>query len=85
MKTLMALLIVNDGSPIMTHRTLAKLRGKSPRTLLNELSARRNPIPMWKDGGDWICTVADVAAWIDRQREQALTTDRRLQDEFGDE
>lgn len=55
MRTLLALLIANDGRPPMTHDELARLRGLSPRTVLREISEGRCPVPMWKDGSKWLC------------------------------
>lgn len=82
MRTLMALLIANEGRPTMTYKEFAKLRDKAPRTVLNEISARRAPVPMWKDGDNWVCNVSDVAAWLDRERDAAIAADPRLQDDF---
>jgi len=72
MKTQFALLLMTEGRPVMTHNELAKLRGKSPRTVMNEIHAKATPVPMWKDGSSWVCNVADVASWLDDQREQAI-------------
>ena len=82
MTTYMALLMSNELRPTMTHLQLAKLRNKSPRTVLNEISAKRCPVPVWKDGGDWLCNVADVAAWMDRERDAAIKALPSLQDDY---
>lgn len=82
MKTLMALLIANEGRPTMTHHELAKLRNKSHRTVQNEISAGQCPVPVWKDGATWLCNVSDVAAWLDRERDAAIAGDKRLQQDF---
>jgi len=82
MKTLMALLIANEGRPTMTHHELAKLRNKSHRTVQNEISAGACPVPVWKDGATWLCNVSDVAAWLDRERDAAILADKRLQADY---
>jgi hypothetical protein len=82
MKTLMALLIATEGRPTLTHRELAKLRSKSHRTVQNEISAGLCPVPIWKDGNTWLCNVADVAAWLDRLRDEALAAAPRLEGDF---
>lgn len=82
MKTLMALLITTEGRPTMSHHELAKLRSKHHRTILNEISAGLCPVPAWKDGGNWLCNVADVAAWLDRLRDEAIAADPRLLRDF---
>lgn len=82
MKTLLALLIVNEGRPTMTHHEFAKLRNKSPRTIQNEISAGECPVPVWKDGGAWLCKVSDVADWIDRERDNAILADGRLRGDY---
>ena len=82
MKTLMALLIANEGRPTMTHHELAKLRNKSHRTVQNEISAGLCPVPVWKDGATWLCNVSDVAAWLDRERDAAIAADPTLQTHF---
>ena len=82
MKTLMALLIATEGRPTMTHHELAKLRNKHHRTVQNEIAAGNCPVPVWKDGATWMCNVADVAAWLDRERDAAIAGDKRLQEDF---
>ena len=82
MKTLMALLIVMEGRPIMTHQQFAKLRSKFHRTVQNEISAGTCPVPMWKDGATWFCHVRDVAEWMDRERDAALYSSPYLRCEF---
>lgn len=72
MRTQFALLLLTEGSPTMTYRDFAKLRHKSPRTVQNEIYAKKNPVPFWRDGGDHLCNVADVAVWLDEQREAAI-------------
>ncbi|WP_422015228.1 hypothetical protein [Roseateles sp.] len=73
MRTQFALLLLTDGRPTMTHAEFARLRSKSPRTIQNEIYAKRNPVPFWKDGGDYMCSVADVATWLDGQRDIAIS------------
>lgn len=82
MKTLTALLITTDGKPVMTYAQFAELRFRSPRTVLNEICARKNPVPFWKDGGEWVCFVADVADWIERNRDAAINESERLSREY---
>jgi Pyocin activator protein PrtN len=71
MKTELALLMLTDGRPSMTLEELAKLRNIDPRTALNQIHAKRFPIPVWKDGAGYFAHVGDVAKWLDGQREQA--------------
>jgi hypothetical protein len=78
MRTLIALLIANEGRPVMTHDELARLRGLSSRTVLREISEDRCPVPMWKDGSIWLCQVADIATWMDRERVALLKARARL-------
>lgn len=72
MRTLFALLLLTEGNPTMTYKQFAKLRHKSPRTIQNEIYAKKNPVPFWRDCGDYFCNVADVAGWLDSLREQAI-------------
>ena len=72
MRTLTALLITYDGRPAITIDELAALRAKSVKTIRNEISDKTCPVPMWKDGGVWQCHLADVARWLDQQREDAI-------------
>jgi Pyocin activator protein PrtN len=71
MKTELALLMLTDGRPSMTLEELAKLRNIDPRTAMNQIHARRFPIPVWKDGAGYFAHVDDVAKWLDAQREKA--------------
>jgi hypothetical protein len=82
MNTLMALLIANEGRPTMTHHDLAKLRNKHHRTVQNEIDAGLCPVPVWKDGATWLCNVADVAAWLDRERDAAIEATPQLKVDF---
>ncbi len=70
MKTELALLMLTDGRPSMTLEEMAKLRNIDPRTAMNQIHARRFPIPVWKDGAGYFAHVGDVAKWLDAQREQ---------------
>jgi hypothetical protein len=79
MRTLTALLISVDGRAVMTLQEFAKLRGKSPKTVQNEISAKRCPVPMFKDGMEYMCHVADVARWLDSMRLEAIDGDPRLE------
>lgn len=74
MRTQFALLLLTDGRPTMTHTEFAKLRHKSPRTIQNEIYAKKNPVPFWKDGGEYLCSVSDVAAWLEGQRQDAISS-----------
>jgi hypothetical protein len=71
MKTELALLMMTDGRPVMTLAELAKLRDIDPRTALNQIAAKRFPIPVFKDGAGWFAHVGDVARWLDAKREEA--------------
>jgi glutaredoxin 2 len=71
MKTELALLMLTDGRPSMKLEELAKLRNIDPRTAMNQIHAKRFPIPVWKDGAGYFAHVGDVAKWLDAQREQA--------------
>ena len=71
MKTELALLMLTDGRPSMTLEELARLRTIDPRTAMNQIHARRFPIPVWKDGAGYFAHVGDVAKWLDGKREQA--------------
>ena len=72
MKTELALLLLTDGRPSMALEEVAKLRNIDPRTAMNQIHARRFPIPVWKDGAGYFAHVGDVAKWLDAQREQAI-------------
>ena len=78
----MALPIVMEGRPTMTYHELAKLRGKAPRTIQNEISAGLCPVPIWKDGATWLCSVSDVADWLDRERDAAIDASPRLKVDY---
>lgn len=65
--TKFALLLSNDGSPLMGERAVAELLGISVRTLANQRSAGSCPIPMARIGAAWSAHVDDVAAYIDAQ------------------
>lgn len=80
MRTKFALLLLTDGRPTMTHAEFAQLRHKSPRTIQNEIYARRNPVPFWKDGAEYLCSVSDVASWLDGQRRDAISNRPHLAD-----
>ena len=64
MKTELALLMLTDGRPSMTLEELARLRNIDPRTAMNQIHARRFPIPVWKDGAGYFAHVGDVAKWL---------------------
>ena len=55
----------------MTLEEMAKLRNIDPRTAMNQIHARRFPIPVWKDGAGYFAHVDDVAKWLDALREKA--------------
>lgn len=78
MRTQFALLLLTEGRPTMTHKEFAVLRHKSAKTVQNEIYAKKNPVPFWRDGGDHLCNVADVAAWLDEQREAAIREQPQL-------
>jgi hypothetical protein len=82
MRTLMALLVANEGRPTMTHHELAKLRSKHHRTVQNEISAGQCHVPAWKEGATWLCNAADVADWLDRERDAAIEANPRLQRDY---
>lgn len=83
MKTQFALLLLTEGRPTMTYQEFAKLRHKASRTVQNEIYAKKNPVPFWKDGADYLCHVCDVAMWLDGQRQAAIDESPHLQ-EFDD-
>lgn len=71
MKTELALLLTHD-RPTMTAAQVADLLGITERTLENQIYAARCPIPMFKMGSKFAAHIADVAAYIDAQRAEAL-------------
>ena len=70
MKTELALLLTHDG-PTMTHEQVADLLGIGSRTLENRIYANECPVPMFKVGTKWAAHISDVAAYIDKQRDDA--------------
>ena len=71
MKTELALLLTHD-APIMSLEEVAELLEITPRSLENQIYADRCPIPMFKVGSKFKAHIADVAAYIDAQREAVL-------------
>lgn len=71
MKTELALLLTHD-KPIMPAAEVAELLGISERTLENQFYAQRCPIPLFKVGSKLAAHITDVAAYIDKQRADAL-------------
>lgn len=62
--------------PTMTSQEVADLLGIGERTLENQIYAEKCPIPMFKLGSKWAAHIADVAAYIDQQREDARNSAR---------
>lgn len=82
MKTELALMLQYDG-PTMPCAAVAELMGIGERTLENRIYAKECPIPMFKFGNKWTAHVADVAAYIDGQREEAKKALKKTLDEQG--
>lgn len=70
-KTELALLIHYE-RPTLTGPEVAELLGIGDRTLENQIYNQQCPIPMFKVGSKWAAHVADVAAYIDTQRAEAM-------------
>lgn len=66
----MALLLMNDGNPVLPLRSWSKLFGIEERTAKNWVSAGTVPVPVFKLGTEWSVHVADMARHIDEQRTQ---------------
>lgn len=62
MKPEMALILMNDGNPVMTLAKVGKLINIGERTAENQVYAQTFPIPVFKLGSKWFCHVTDVAA-----------------------
>jgi hypothetical protein len=71
MKTELALLLLHEG-PTMPAKEVADLMGIGERTLENKIYAADCPIPMFKIGNKFNAHIADVAKYIDAQREAAV-------------
>ncbi|WKB52978.1 pyocin activator PrtN family protein [Eleftheria terrae] len=71
MKTELALLMTNDGNPVMSLKQVADLLGITERTAENKIYAKTFPIPVFKLGTKWAAHVSDLAKHIDEQREDA--------------
>lgn len=68
MKTSLALLMLTDGRPVMHIDELARLIGKSPRTVANRISAKTFEIRTFRLDGTLVAHIDDVAAHIDALR-----------------
>jgi len=73
MKTVLALLMMNEGRPVMTLKDVADIMGITERTAENKVYAQEFPIPVFKLGSKWVAHVHDVANHIDAQRAGAIT------------
>lgn len=75
MKTELALLLQYE-KPTLSAAQVADLLDITERTLENQIYAEKCPIPMFKMGSKWVAHVTDVAAYIDRQRDDARNAPR---------
>ncbi|MBX3653249.1 MAG: pyocin activator PrtN family protein [Ramlibacter sp.] len=82
MKTELALLLTHE-SPVLSIDEVATLLGITVRSLENQIYAHRCPIPMFKMGSKFCAHVADVAAYIDAQRAQAIREDHAANSTLG--
>ena len=71
MKTEMALLLLNDGSPTMPLKSVAKMMGLAERTAVNRIYDKTLGVPAFKLGAEWVVHVSDLANHIDTQRDAA--------------
>ena len=74
MKTELMLLIQTEGRPVLNLADLANLLNLSQRSIQNKIYKKALPFPTFKllGSGDWVAHVADVAAYIDGQRDEAV-------------
>jgi len=70
--TMLALLWLNEGRPVMPLKDVAELMGIGEKTAENKIYAQEFPLPVFKLGSKWVCHVHDVASHIDAQRADAM-------------
>jgi hypothetical protein len=73
MKTELMLLAMTDGRPTLNLKECAELTNMTTGSFRNRIYAKKPPFPVFQlDGSaEWCAHVADVAAYIDRKREEA--------------
>lgn len=72
MKTEMCLLILTEGRPTMRLSELADLLDREERTLQNSIASKTFPIPTFRLHTTTVAHVADVAKYIDGERDAAM-------------
>lgn len=75
MKTELALLLHYE-KPTLSAAEVAELLEITERSLENQIYEQRCPFPMFKMGSKWAAHISDVAAYIDRQRDEARNSPR---------
>jgi hypothetical protein len=71
MKTELMLLAMTDGRPTLNLAEIAELLGLTEASARNRIYAEDMPFPVFQLGTKWCAHIADVAAYIDAQRELA--------------
>jgi hypothetical protein len=83
MNTTFLLMAGSDGRMYMSIDELCAAIGYAKQTAYNEISTGRFPIPMQKRAGKLMADIRDVAAYLDREREQAREKHEELKAKMG--